>query len=198
MTSSLILASSSPRRRDILAALALPFEVRVAAVDETPRDGERAADMVQRLAVDKAVAVPLDATEIALAADTAVVLDDRIFGKPADEADAVEMLAQLSGRSHEVMTGVAVRHGDACRTALSVTEVRFRAISTAEARRYWQCGEPRGKAGAYAIQGVGGMFVEHIAGSYSGVVGLPVFETIRLLEGAGLDVLGENECATNP
>mgnify|MGYP001812700876 FL=1 len=126
-----------------------------------------------------------------LGADTAVVLDGEVFGKPADQADALRMLAMLSGRRHQVMTGVAVRSGSTVESVLSVTEVEFREIAPDEALDYWQSGEPRGKAGAYAIQGLGGAFVESIAGSYTGVVGLPVFETAELLRSVGIELPAE-------
>ena len=144
--------------------------------------------MVLRLAVLKARAATVDSA-VVLGADTAVVRGDLVFGKPRDEADALAMLAQLSGQRHEVLTGVAVLAGRELQTVLSTTEVWFREIRPDEARSYWQSGEPRDKAGAYAIQGLGGAFVESINGSYSGVVGLPAFETAKLLQNAGLDVL---------
>ncbi len=172
---SLILASSSPRRREILDAMGLVFTVQTAAVDETLWQGESASDMVVRLAAAKATAIAPDAEQVIIGADTAVVLGDEIFGKPADADDALRMLSRLSGQTHQVMTGVAVASAMGLNTILSVTDVRFREISTDEARRYWQSGEPEDKAGAYAIQGRGGMFVEAIMGSYTGVVGLPVF-----------------------
>lgn len=187
----LVLASSSPRRRQILDTLGIAFEVRARDVPETRAPGESAKDMVVRLARDKAEAARRDAGEIVLAADTAVVLGDTVFGKPADESDALGMLSLLSGQRHAVVTGVAVFDGDKMATALSNSEVTFRAIAPEEARRYWQSGEPRDKAGAYAIQGVGGMFVTRIRGSYSGIVGLPVFETVALLGQAGIQVLPE-------
>ena len=189
MKPRLILASSSPRRREILAALGLDFEVRVADVDETPLAGEPAGDMVLRLARAKAAAAQRGAGEIVVAADTAVVLGERVFGKPVDEPDALAMLAALSGCRHEVVTGVAVTADGGTETAISSTEVRFREIDPDDARRYWHSGEPNGKAGAYAIQGLGGTFVEAIIGSYTGVVGLPVYETAALLEGAGFELL---------
>ena len=158
-------------------------------VDETPLDGETPADMVVRLAVAKAEAAVVGDGGLALAADTAVVVDGEALGKPADEADALGMLAKLSGRTHKVLTGVALRGPHGLRTALSDTNVVFREISRDEARAYWQSGEPRDKAGAYAVQGLGGVFVERVEGSYSGVVGLPVYETAELLRQAGCDVL---------
>lgn len=191
MTASLVLASKSPRRRELLQALGLPVTIRSADIDETPRPGEAVDDLVLRLATSKAKAVPAAEDDLVIGADTEVVLDGRAFGKPADEDDALCMLAALSGRSHRVLTGVAVCGHGRVATALSATEVRFRDIDPDEARHYWQTGEPRDKAGAYAIQGRGGLFVEAISGSYSGVVGLPVFETAALLRRFGFDVLAE-------
>ena len=182
------LASTSPRRREILAALQLEFSVGHVDVDETPQAGETPADMVLRLAVAKAEAGIADAGNLVLAADTAVVIDGRSLGKPADKQDCLAMLDALSGRGHKVLTGVALRGPGRTTTALSATGVYFREISRDEALAYWQSGEPSDKAGAYAIQGLGGVFVERIEGSYSGVVGLPVFETVTLLREAGLDV----------
>jgi len=186
---ALHLASSSPRRKEILAALGLTFSVGGADVDEQQLGGESAEDMVLRLATDKATAGAPGGDITVIAADTLVVLGDEIFGKPADQDAALDMLARLSGRTHQVLTGVAVWAHEKMRSALSVTDVQFREISPDEALAYWQSGEPCDKAGAYAIQGRGGVFVEAISGSYSGVVGLPVFETVKLLEEAGIKVL---------
>ena len=183
------LASTSPRRREILAALNLDFTVVHVDVDETPLVDEVPDDMVLRLAVAKAEAAAPGPGHLSLGADTAVVVDGRILGKPADEADCLTMLAALSGRGHRVVTGVALGSADFTRTVLSETKVYFRKISRDEALAYWQSGEPRDKAGAYAIQGLGGAFVERIEGSYSGVVGLPVFETLALLNAAGLGLM---------
>ncbi len=152
-------------------------------------DGEAPDVMVLRLAIAKAMAATDNDALLVLGADTAVVLGDVVFGKPQDEDDALNMLAQLSGRTHQVMTGVALRRGEDLQTVLSVTEVKFREIRPDEALAYWQSGEPCDKAGAYAIQGRGGVFVQAIAGSYSAVVGLPAYETAQLLSDAGLDVL---------
>jgi len=126
-----------------------------------------------------------------IGADTLVVLEDIVFGKPKDRDECLEMLASLSGRTHCVLTGVAVLASGKIQTVVSITEVKFREISPDEALAYWHSGEPCDKAGAYAIQGRGGIFVEAISGSYSGVVGLPVFETSQLLRNAGLRVLTE-------
>jgi len=160
-------------------------------VDERRLEGESAEAMVVRLAEAKARAVEIDDLAIVLGADTAVVLGDEVFGKPESLEAALETLARLSGNTHRVLTGVALYSAQGVRTALSSTEVRFREIGPDEALAYWQSGEPCDKAGAYAIQGLGGVFVEAITGSYSGVVGLPVFETARMLREAGLRVLND-------
>ena len=183
----IVLASTSPRRREILEGLGIPIEVVHVDVDESPLPGESPGAMVLRLAAAKAEAANADG-RLVLAADTAVVVAGQALGKPLGEADALAMLEALSGRSHRVLTGVALRSPGGVRTALSDTEVEFREIGRDEALAYWQSGEPRDKAGAYAIQGLGGAFVRRIAGSQSGVVGLPVFETLQLLAAAGFDV----------
>jgi len=186
----LFLASASPRRREILAGLGLEFESAGVDIEERQEPGESPAAMVERLAVEKARAAARAAGDrLVIGSDTAVVLDGEAFGKPADEAEAADMLRRLSGRWHEVMTAVAVLGPRRLEVATSVTRVQFREIDPAEAAVYWQSGEPADKAGGYAIQGLGGLFVAAIEGSYSGVVGLPVFETATLLRRAGLDVL---------
>ncbi len=182
------LASASPRRREILTALGLSFSYGGLDVDESPLAGEPVSDMVLRLATSKAhtaVATGEHAVPV-LGADTIVVIGDHIFGKPGSTEEALQMLASLSGRSHQVLTGVAVIANGELETALSMTEVQFREIHPDEAAAYWQSGEPAGKAGAYAVQGLGGIFVSGITGSYTGVVGLPVFETAGLLRQAGI------------
>ena len=184
------LASSSPRRRELLAALGLNFSYEGVAIDESALPGESAQDMVLRLATTKARTAS-DSGEYAvpvLGADTIVILDERVFGKPGSREEALQMLASLSGRTHQVLTGVAVvAHGE-LESALSLTAVQFREIHPDEAEAYWQSGEPAGKAGAYAVQGLGGIFVSAIHGSYTGVVGLPVFETADLLRRAGIQL----------
>ncbi len=187
-TLPLYLASQSPRRKEILDALGLPFIVCTVDIEERPQVGESAETMVLRLAAAKVAVAVVAEPGLVLGADTAVVLGDAIFGKPADREEGLDMLAKLSGRAHKVLTGVAVRSAAGIVSALSETEVRFRKIGPDEALAYWQSGEPCDKAGAYAIQGRGGVFVESITGSYSGVVGLPVYETARLLSAAGLDI----------
>lgn len=171
--------------------MGLEFSASGVDVDERQHPGEAADIMVVRLAAAKTCAVPVDTGTVVLGADTAVVLDGEVFGKPANREDALRMLGRLSGRQHQVMTGVAVRSGHETKRALSVTEVTFRDIGPDEALDYWQSGEPQGKAGAYAIQGRGGAFVASIAGSYTGVVGLPVLETAELLRWAGIEVPDE-------
>jgi septum formation protein len=185
---TLLLASSSPRRREILSALGLQFGVQKIAVDERVLPGETPEQMVLRLAEAKANAPATGPDDFVIGADTAVVLDGTILGKPVDRADALDMLLRLSGRRHSVLTGVALRGPQGVRSTLSRTEVSFREISRDEALAYWHSGEPGDKAGAYGIQGLGGMFVKNVAGSYSGVVGLPVFETTELLRQAGIDL----------
>ena len=171
--------------------MGVPFSHAGVDIDETPAPGEAVADMVQRVTRAKALAAEQsgNSTIPVLAADTAVALGDRIFGKPASKEQALDMLGSLSGQTHRVLTAVALLSGGQLQTALSVTQVTFREIRPDEALAYWQSGEPQGKAGAYAIQGRGGIFVESLTGSYSAVVGLPVFETAGLLTAAGIDVL---------
>ncbi len=182
----IILASQSPRRSELLQQISVPHEILPVNIDETPIPGESAQDYVQRITLAKAqAAAKLRPQRPILAADTAVVLDDRILGKPAHREQALAMLQQLSARSHKVLSGVALLHGQTY-YRLSSSSVRFCAISDAQAQRYWASGEPRDKAGGYAIQGLGAIFVEQISGSYSGVMGLPLFETADLLRQAGL------------
>ncbi len=188
------LASSSPRRHEILTAMGLRFTAAGVDIDETRYEGEPVADMVVRLAIAKAAAARenLDQSLPIIGADTAVVIGDQVLGKPGSQDEAVQMLASLSGRSHTVLTGVALDYAGVVRTTTSLTKVRFREISPDEAQSYWQSGEPLDKAGAYAVQGIAGIFVEELSGSYSGVVGLPVFETAALLADAGLEVLSRH------
>jgi septum formation protein len=179
------LASGSPRRRELLAQLGIACEVLRVAVDETPRPGESADDLVCRLAAAKARAgmeLPRARSAPVVAADTAVALGAELFSKPVDEADAVRMLTRLGGRTHEVWTAVAIADANRERVQLSRSEVSFRAIDAREAAAYWRTGEPADKAGGYGIQGLGAIFISALKGSYSGVMGLPLFETARLLE----------------
>jgi septum formation protein len=184
MTPPLLLASASPRRAELLRQLGVPFEQRAMETDETPLPGEPAAALVRRLALGKAVAaLPLAARgQWVLGADTVVVLGNHILGKPADAADASAMLSLLSGRVHRVYTGIALlREGHGPLQACPCTRVGFRELGEAEIAAYVATGEPLGKAGAYAIQGRAAAFVRGIAGSWSNVVGLPLFELDALL-----------------
>jgi septum formation protein len=178
-----ILASASPRRADLLKAAGVTFEVRAVDVVERPFDGEAAADYVLRVAADKATACLATSDAVVLAADTVVVVDGRILGKPVDDADADRMLRLLSGRGHHVLTGVAVRRGGAVSVEVDSTAVTFAPLSDADIAWYVASGEPRDKAGAYAVQGLASRFVERIDGSYSNVVGLPVALACRMLAG---------------
>jgi len=197
------LASRSARRRDLLKQMGISFEIlllregsgRESDFDETALPDEPPREYARRLAQLKAEAgwTRLEQRRLmrhpVLAADTTVALGAEILGKPRDREDAVSMLKRLSGNTHHVYSAVAVKYNDRFDAALSCTEVRFRQLSDEEIRRYVATGEPLDKAGAYGIQGRAGMFIEHIAGSYTGVVGLPVFETARLLSNFGVRTL---------
>ena len=189
----LFLASGSPRRRELLTQIGVPFQVVSASIDETPLSDECPAAYVERLARAKARAgrehllgLSVSAPFCVLGADTAVVLDDQILGKPVDEADALSMLMALSGREHEVLTAIAILAAERCETRVVRSRVSFRTISQQEAGQYWASGEPQDKAGGYAIQGLAAVFVAGLNGSYSGVVGLPVCETAELLGQFGI------------
>ncbi|MDX1644317.1 MAG: Maf family protein [Thermoanaerobaculia bacterium] len=190
MPDRLILASSSPRRRELLASLGLQFEVRPVAIDESPRDGEAPARLVERLAREKARA-RAEPGELVVGGDTVVVLDGTVLGKPADRAEAAEMLSALAGREHEVLSGIAVVSADARQLATEIerTRVRMAPLDAERIRWYVDTGEPMDKAGSYAIQGLGATFVESIAGSYTNVVGLPLAALRRLMAGMGYELL---------
>lgn len=186
---ALRLASASPRRRQLLDLIGVPHVVTPADIDETPHPGEAAGDYVVRLAREKAEAIWARHQDLpVLAADTTVVVDDEILGKPESAEDARAMLGKLSGRAHFVHTGIALRtvHGTA--VDISSTDVEFATLTDDMIRAYWDSGEPQGKAGAYAIQGLGAVFVSDISGSYTGVMGLPLFETAELLRYHGIRV----------
>ena len=186
----IFLASGSPRRRALLQQIGVSFQVIGIELDETALEDEAPQAYVSRLAEAKAAAGWQRSrglgTAPVLAADTAVVLDGRILGKPADMKDAIGMLLELSGRTHEVLTAVAMQTAAGTQLAVSRSMVTFRSIDAAEARDYWASGEPRDKAGAYAIQGYAAVFIADLKGSYSGVMGLPLFETAALLQKAGI------------
>jgi septum formation protein len=193
MKARIILASASPRRRELLDQIGIDYDIRPVDIDESPKPNETPADYVRRIAAEKSAACHAQAAPIGLpvlAADTAVVLNGRIMGKPKDKEDALAMLRRLSGQTHQVYSAVSLRgqeHGE----ALSVTNVTFRTLSEREIVAYWATSEPADKAGSYAIQGLGSVFVQSIQGSFSGVVGLPLFETAELLLQQGIQVFHE-------
>jgi septum formation protein len=209
---ALYLASASPRRRELLSQLGLSFELVIPEVDETPLAGEMPGDYVKRLAVAKAMRgwemAPHD-NRLVLGADTCIAIDGHILGKPADEAEALAMLTRLSGRTHEVYSAVAligtIEYNRLSKQAqaldameeldamvrISVSHVTFRRLTPQQCQAYWASGEPHDKAGAYAIQGRGAAFVQNLEGSYSGVVGLPLFETAELLQQHGIETLSQ-------
>ncbi len=200
MSPRIYLASKSPRRRELLRQIGVQFDVLTfrsgergadADVDETPLPGEAVERYVERLALTKAEAGMRRIhwrhllRHPVLAADTTLELDGEIIGKPADAADARAILERLSGRTHRVLTAIAVSDGARTRSAMSTSEVRFRTLTDSEIRHYVASGEPMDKAGAYGIQGKAAVFVAEIRGSYSGIMGLPLFETAQLLDAFG-------------
>lgn len=188
---SLILASASPRRAQLLQQLGLEFEIAPPEIDESVQANESVLEYVKRMAMAKAMEIrhQRQPQDIVIAADTIVSIDDRILGKPSDQADGLEMLASLSSRIHMVHTAVVVSHLDYVGDALSTSQVSFREINEQEAKNYWMTGEPKDKAGSYAIQGKGALFVTHLLGSYSGVVGMPIYELSQLLRSADASIL---------
>ncbi len=196
MHPQICLASRSPRRRELLEQIGIYPKVITADVDESPKPNEVPTEYVIRLALEKAkrVQAMLGSDEMlpVLAADTTVVVAHDILGKPANCDDALAMMRRLSGCSHKVLTAVALLHKHEVCSRLSVNHVTFRQVTDAEALAYWNSGEPQDKAGGYAIQGAGAMFVSHLEGSYSGVMGLPLFETAELLRSVGIPLLNDN------
>jgi len=196
---SIVLASASPRRREILTQMGVAYSVAEHSVEEVAFVGEAAVDFVQRLALEKALSVQTlnpDNPLPILGSDTIVVCNDQILGKPNDQVDALRMLGMLSGRQHQVYSAVAICCGGRAQVVLSISQVTFKSLSAQECERYWATGEPIGKAGAYGIQGLGGMFVSDLEGSFSGVMGLPVFETAQLLHEFGVRTGMTGELAT--
>ena len=183
----LCLASISPRRRELLAQIGVPHSVAAAHVDESLLPAEQPADYVARLARLKATTVRERGEALpVLAADTTVVLEGSVHGKPSDRAEALAMLTALAGRTHQVLTAVALATDRSIALRVNCSSVAFRNIERAEMEAYWETGEPRDKAGGYAIQGYGAVFVTALSGSYSGVMGLPLHETAELLRDAGI------------
>ena len=197
----LYLASASPRRKDLLDQLGLACTVLPQDIDESRLPSELPADYVMRLARQKAEAALQSVDTIVgaccLGSDTTVVCDNEIFEKPVDARDARRMLGALSGTTHQVLTAVALASTSGTKVLLSTSDVTFRSLTSAEIDAYWRIGEPADKAGAYGIQGLAAMFVTHISGSYSGIMGLPVAETIALLNGAGITTLDILELHAN-
>ncbi len=186
----ILLASQSPRRAELLRQIGVEFDILAAAIDETPLAGEAPPEFARRMAREKALAVAgNEETRPVLGADTVVEIDGEILGKPRDRDDAARMLTRLSARRHQVHSAVALHADGETQVACNRTEVAFRAIGREEIAAYWRSGEPRDKAGGYAIQGLGALFVQEIHGSYSAVMGLPLFETAALLGALGIDSL---------
>lgn len=191
----LVLASTSPRRRELLSQIGVAFDTLSIEVDESPWEGESAEVYVARVAAEKSLqgqgkaglAFPV------LGADTEVVLNGEVLGKPQDQNHGLQMLRRLSGEEHRVLSAVSLRMNDRHWQALSISTVRFRPLADEEILAYWATGEPWDKAGAYAIQGIGAVFISHLQGSFSGVMGLPIYETAQLLRNVGINVLCRDE-----
>lgn len=179
---SLILASQSPRRRELLGLFKKPFTVRVADIDEAMDEAKPAAEEVARVSRLKAFAVEAEDSDVVIAADTIVVLDGHVLGKPADEADAIRMLTALSGNAHQVMTGVTVRKGSRYLSHTEITDIHFRPLTAGEIEDYVRTGEPMDKAGAYGIQGGAALFADKMHGDYYNVMGLPVCALYLMLQ----------------
>ncbi|HIG62384.1 MAG TPA: septum formation inhibitor Maf [Gammaproteobacteria bacterium] len=184
----LILASASPRRAELLQQIGIKFRVEAAAIDESRNVQEQPFDLVTRLAGEKAKS-KLPCNGVVLAADTIVLDDDAILGKPTDRDHAVDMLRRLANRTHRVVTAICLTDNSRTVTDVVSTLVTLRPITQAEAEFYWESGEPLDKAGGFAIQGLGAVFVKNIQGSYSNVVGLPLFETAAMLDSFGIQTL---------
>ena len=198
----LILASGSPRRKELLSLFRIPFTVVPADVDETMDPANAPCDEVARLSAKKARAVKREPDDVVIAADTIVVCEGKVLGKPKSEENAYAMLSLLSGRDHQVMTGCTVLRGEKCETFTEVTDLHFRTLSEREIRAYIASGEPMDKAGAYGIQGKGGALVEKYEGDYNNIVGLPVDTLLKnfpdiLRETIEAEVVEETEAATD-
>ena len=189
----LILASASPRRKELLGLYGIPFTVRAADIDETMDPDKPPFDEVARVSRLKAMAVPREQDDIVIAADTIVVCEGRVLGKPHSREEAVSMLRLLSGRDHQVMTGCTVARGDACETFTEVTDLHFRSLSDTEIARYVDSGEPMDKAGAYGIQGGAALFCERIVGDYYNVMGLPVCRLGQVLRKIAPEIMEDTQ-----
>ena len=187
----LILASASPRRKELLGLFHIPFVIRVADIDEAMDPAKAPFDEVGRVSRLKALAVPRENGDIVIAADTIVVCEGRVLGKPRTEAEAVEMLSLLSGRDHQVMTGCTVLKGDRCETFTEITDLHFRPLSRKEIENYVATGEPMDKAGSYGIQGGAALFCERMVGDYYNVMGLPVCRLGQVLKAVAPELMEE-------
>lgn len=191
-----ILASSSPRRRELLASIGIDFEVIPSHVPEVHQEGEAPEEYVARLSRDKAHAIAsAHPARWVIAADTTVLLGEQLLEKPVDAADAARMLATIAGRTHVVYTGVTVQNGESSETRVAESEVRMLPLSPADIEWYVRTGEPLDKAGAYAVQGIGAMFIDSIHGSYTNVVGLPLATLFQMLRRAGIDPLQRSDAS---
>jgi len=188
---SLILASASPRRKELLGLFRIPFEIRVADIDETMDPAKTPFDEVARVSRCKATATAREAGDVVVAADTIVVCEGKVLGKPRSEAEAEDMLRLLSGRDHQVMTGVTVLHGEIRQSFTEVTDIHFRELSGKEIRAYVATGEPMDKAGAYGIQGGAALFCTRMVGDYYNVMGLPVCRLGQVLREMAPDLMGD-------
>lgn len=188
---SLILASQSPRRQQLLSQMGLSFAVRVADIDETMDPALSPEDGVREISGKKACAIPAAEDDVVIAADTIVVVDGSILGKPHTPEEAMQMLRRLSGREHRVMTGLTVKKGEHCESCTEVTTIRFRTLSDTEIGAYVATGDPMDKAGSYGIQGLAAIFAQSIQGDYFNVMGLPLCTLCRMLRRFGVTVLGE-------
>ena len=188
---ALILASQSPRRRELLGLFGIPFAVKVADIDETMDPAKTAFGEVARVSRCKALAIPREEADVVIAADTIVVVEGRVLGKPRDEADAFRMLRLLSGRDHQVMTGVCVLRGEQERVFTEVTDLHFRDLTDAEIRRYIASGDPMDKAGSYGIQNGAALFCEKMSGDYYNVMGLPVCRLGQVLKELAPEIMGD-------
>ena len=188
---NLVLASASPRRKELLGLFRIPFEIRVADIDETMDPGKDPYDEVGRVSRLKAMATNRTGDDVVIAADTIVVCEGRVLGKPHSEAEAASMLRLLSGRDHQVMTGVTVVRGEMAETVTEVTDIHFRPLSEKEIRAYVATGEPMDKAGAYGIQGGAALFCSHMVGDYYNVMGLPVCRLGEMLRSLAPELMGE-------
>ena len=188
---NIILASQSPRRRELLGLLGIPFTVRVADIDETMKPGASAYSEVARVSRLKAMAVPREQEDLVIAADTIVVCDGRILGKPRDPEEAKDMLRLLSGRDHQVMTGLTVLRGEQAAVVTEVTDIHFRELSEGEIRAYVASGDPMDKAGAYGIQSGAALFCDRICGDYYQVVGLPVCRLTEIMKQMAPEWMGD-------